>query len=266
MIARIGRANAGGSRGRAVAAALRAAALGTPAGEEATALAAVERRRAEVPFEMVASGRSFGFGPAPMGAGEGGVAPAPREPDRAEQLGNAWEVCRWSTIPPLWGRFFFALVRELQPQSCVELGTGLGLSGLYEGAALRLNGSGSLTTFDREDAARIAEEGFQRAGLSDRVTLCFGDIDETLPAVGPSLAPVDFALLDAEHSGPATTRHFELLLPHLGDQAVLVFDDITQTEEMRRAWRDIVAHPRVVFNLALRRYGVVVVSEAPASF
>jgi len=259
MLARVRRARAAGTRGKALALALRGDLAAPLSAAEADALAAIERRRAEVPFEMSASGVEFGFGP----PGDAEPAPdgePPLAPDPAARLGAAWEVCRWSTIPPVWGRFLFRLVRELAPSNCVELGTGLGLSGAYQGTALALNQHGQLTSFDQHDAARIAERGFERLGLADRITLEFGDIDRTVPEAGPRLAPVDYALLDAEHSTAATVRHFELLLPYLSERAVLVFDDITQTDEMRQAWKTIISHRDVGFNLALRRYGGVFVN------
>lgn len=263
MVARMRRAAGAGPAGEAIARALRSALSGRMPAPEGAALEAIERRRAEVPFEMAATGAEFGFGPAEApAAGSPEPAAATGAPARtaAARLGAAWEVCRWSTIPPVWGRFLFRLVRELAPATCVELGTGLGLSGLYQGAALELNRRGHLTTFDQDDAALIAERGFERTGLTERVTLRFGDIDRTLPDAGPGLAPVDYALLDAEHSTAATVRHFELMLPYLSERAVLVFDDITQTDEMRQAWKTIISHRDVGLNLALRRYGVVVVN------
>jgi predicted O-methyltransferase YrrM len=261
MLARLPRARAvPGASGAALAAALRAAALNRISERERAALEPVETRRAEIPGEMVASGKAFGFGPAPGEDGGEAAASPLEETGGAMPLDAAREVCRWSTMPPIWGRFLFHLVRELRPLSCFELGTGLGVSALYTAAALRLNGVGRLTTFDREHAARIGADGFASIGVADRVTLCFGDIDETLPAVGQELAPVEFALLDAEHSAAATIRHFNLVLPYLAEDAVLLFDDITQGEEMRDAWKTVIADRRVGANIALRRYGVVVVS------
>ena len=40
------------------------------------------------------------------------------------------------------------LVRELRPHSCLELGTGVGVSAGYQAAAMELNGVGRLLTLD----------------------------------------------------------------------------------------------------------------------
>src|SRR5215218_306872 len=58
------------------------------------------------------------------------------------------ELNQWISLPPVWGLFLMRLVRELRPRSCLELGTGLGISGAYQAASLELNRAGELTTLD----------------------------------------------------------------------------------------------------------------------
>ena len=59
------------------------------------------------------------------------------------------------------------------------------------------------------------------------------------------IAPIEYAFLDAEHSEEATIEHFDALLPHLADGAVVVLDDITQAAEMRQAWSAVCAREQV---------------------
>ncbi|HYU59161.1 MAG TPA: class I SAM-dependent methyltransferase [Solirubrobacterales bacterium] len=230
---------------RAIAAALRDTAAGRMAAGEREWIGRVEARRAEVPFAMVAEDP----------AADGSAA------DRAGRLASAWETCRWTSLPPLWGRFLTRLVGELSPRSCLELGTGLGLSACYQGAALELRGAGSLTTMDAHPAARIGERGFADLGLDHRVKLEFGPIDDTLAELLGRIGPVDYALFDADHSEEATVRHFDAVLPHLTGGAVVLLDDVTQTDEMRRAWRSIASRERVQVAVGLRRIGVAVLSQ-----
>lgn len=247
-------------RSGALARALRDAAAGRVPADEREWIARIEARRPEIPFAMLAAGS-----PGPFGIG---IAPSLRDdsppPDAATRLARAWGVCRWASIPPVWGRFLTRLIGELRPRSCLELGTGLGLSGAYQAAALELNGAGQLVTLEaHEEAATIAAQGFTALGLDRRVELRYGDIDELLPELLGRIAPIDYALLDAEHTEAATTRHFDALLPHLSDEAVVVLDDITETDEMRRAWSNVISRSRVSLALGLRRIGVVAVSGPP---
>jgi predicted O-methyltransferase YrrM len=161
------------------------------------------------------------------------------------------------SIPPIWGAFLLRLVRELSPRSCLELGTGLGISTAYQAAALELNGDGRLLTLDAaRDWGEIATEGLAEVGLADRVELRLGAIERSLEDALEAVAPVDFAFVDAEHQEQPTLRYFELMLPRLSRGATVVFDDVGHPREMRRAWRAVCRHPRVAGALALGRMGV----------
>src|SRR5947207_1405865 len=165
------------------------------------------------------------------------------------------------SIPPVWGPFLMRLVRELSPELCLELGTGVGISTAYQAAALDLNGAGRLITIDGSpEWAALAEQGLSALGLG-RVQGEVGPIASTLPGALEDQPPVDYALVDAEHTEEATVGYFHSLLPYLSDGAVVVFDDIPWTSGMRRAWRAIARHPRVS-GFALGRMGVAVMSTA----
>ena len=65
------------------------------------------------------------------------------------------------------------------------------------------------------------------------------------------------------HDGDATVRYFEDILPFLSEGAILLCDDISWYEEMKRAWESIRIHKRVktsldlgVVGLCVRRYGL----------
>jgi predicted O-methyltransferase YrrM len=169
-------------------------------------------------------------------------------------------ACAWS-VPRVWGRFMLRLVAELAPRSPIELGTGFGMSGSYQAAGLALTGTAKLTTLDREPTLiPLARESLTELGLGDRVEMVTGPIGDTLGPTAAALAPIDYALIDAEHTEAATVFNFDTLAPHLDDGAVVLVDDILSSEEMRRAWQTIRTRPAVRTALNLRRVGVVVVS------
>ena len=171
-----------------------------------------------------------------------------------------WGIAELFSISSLWGEFLLRLTRELAPRSCVELGTALGLSTAYQAAALELNSSGTLTTFDGAKAwAAVAEQGLSDLGLSGRADVEVGPIDETLPRALNRIGPVDYAYLDADHTEDSTVRHFDTILPHMAPGAVAVLDDIAFTREMSRAWHTVRRRERVSTSLALGRMGVVAV-------
>jgi predicted O-methyltransferase YrrM len=167
-------------------------------------------------------------------------------------------------MPTAWVLVLMRLVRELAPRSCVELGTGLGISTAYQAAALELNGDGRLSTLDvSPERAAIAEQGLSELGL-DRAEVRVGRIEEELAEVLGSLSPVEYALVDAEHTEEATLGYFAALIPHLAENAVVVFDDIPWTNELRRTWRAIRRNDRVSLGIGLGRLGIAVTSGPSA--
>jgi predicted O-methyltransferase YrrM len=92
------------------------------------------------------------------------------------------------------GRLIYSLVRASRPQTVVEFGMSLGLSGIHLAAAVRDNGVGRVVTTELS-AAKIeaAKQNFAETGLDDLITVLAGDALETLRSVD---APIGFVLLD----------------------------------------------------------------------
>jgi predicted O-methyltransferase YrrM len=234
-------------RSRAVASALRGAAIGGIPAEERAWIDRIEAHRGRLPSEVVAvsSGRS------PHGRAS-----------RADHPAEATKACEWMSIPAVSGRFLMRLVRLLAPRSCLELGTGFGVSTAYQAAALELNGKGTMTSLDLAGMTDIAGPGLARLGLAGRTHLVPGRIERTLPAVLEAARPIDFAFLDADHTPRGTLHPLEVMIPHLSTGAVVVFDDINWTPGMRVTWRRIGQLPAVVAAYRIHRLGVTVVDAS----
>jgi predicted O-methyltransferase YrrM len=167
------------------------------------------------------------------------------------------------SLTPPWCTLLLRLVRELGPRSCLELGTGFGMSAAYQAAGLELNGRGSLTTLEGSpDWGDRAARTLTELGLS-AVELTSGPIAETLVPAAERLAPLDYVYIDAEHQAPATLRAFEALEPHLRDGALVVLDD-ADWPDMAEAHAAIGAHERVAHSLAVGRFGFAVIGGAAA--
>jgi predicted O-methyltransferase YrrM len=238
---------------RALARALRTTALGRPPDDERQWIGRIEARRRELAADQTTVPPGFERG------SKGGAADWFAAID--ERPVPIWGISKLFSIAPAWGLFQMRLVRELAPSSCLELGTGMGLSAAYQAAALELNGAGTLTTLEGAHTwGAVAEQGLAALGLAGRGQVRLGAIDDTLPVVARRIAPIDYAFLDAEHTEEATRKHFELLLPHLSAGAVVLLDDINWNDGMWRAWRSIRRRERVSASLDLGRMGVVTVS------
>jgi predicted O-methyltransferase YrrM len=129
-------------------------------------------------------------------------------------------------VTPEAGRLLYALVRATRPQTVVEFGMSLGLSGIHLASAVKDNGSGRVVTTELS-AAKIAtaKKNFIDAGLADVVTVLEGDALETLKTLD---GPVDFVLLDGwkEFYLPV----IELLEPRLSPGTLIVADNTNMAD------------------------------------
>jgi predicted O-methyltransferase YrrM len=236
--------------GRAVRRALLAALRRRADGPESERMTAVEALRAEL------LGCGMRIERIDYGAGE-----ATPLSSRAHHTGvtvshTIGDFCRSSSLPPVWCRFLFHVVRELRPMRALELGTALGLSAAYQGAALELNGQGRLVTVEgARPLAELAERNLARLDV-ERVDVVTGRFMDALPAVVDDLRPLDFAYIDGHHDGRATRDYFEVVLSAVTGPALVVFDDIGISAGMRQAWTAIRRHPRVGAAIDLRKLGV----------
>ena len=161
-----------------------------------------------------------------------------------------------SSVSGKWAMVLFLLIRAFKPRTCLELGTCIGVSALFQAAALRLNGAGRLVTLEGSAfRARIARENFARLGL-DQIELVTGQFEDTLLPILKQRKPIDFAFIDGNHTEEATIGYYEQIEPYLADKAILVFDDICWSDGMRRVWKRIVRNPSVVRSFDLDRFGV----------
>jgi predicted O-methyltransferase YrrM len=167
------------------------------------------------------------------------------------------EACRNYSKPRIWATLLFHLIRRHKPEVCVELGTCLGISAAYQAAALELNGSGRLLTLEGAPSfAEVAGRTLRSLGLCHRVEVVVGRFDDTLETILSGTAKIDYVFIDGHHDEQATIRYFERFVPHLADQALIVFDDIAWSPGMRSAWQRISRDTRIDVSFNFSNIGV----------
>lgn len=170
------------------------------------------------------------------------------------------EFSRRASKSAVWGLLLLRLVRALRPERCIELGTGVGLSGAYIAAGLELARAGRLTTIDgNAECVAIAKRVFAHLDLTSRTRVVHGRFTQVLDAV-PGRPPVaDFAFVDGHHLEGPTLRYVERLAR---SQGIIVIDDIRWSPGMRRAWLALMDDRRVA--LAADLGGVGLLLPAPS--
>ncbi len=160
-----------------------------------------------------------------------------------------------------WLSLMFKLMCALRPATVLELGTCIGVSGMYCAAGLKLNTTGTLVTIEGAKAyASVAKENFTALALNNVIQYT-GRFSDVLPDILKDHQPIDFVFIDGHHDGEATVSYFEQLLPFLSRSAWLMFDDISWSRSMRRAWKTIAEDKRVSFSANLSLIGMCYIEQ-----
>jgi predicted O-methyltransferase YrrM len=228
--------------------ALRTTLLGRVPREEREWIDRIEAKRAELMADRGLAGSPFDPA-APEGRSSGD--------EDGTTVALASELM---SLPPPWCLLLMQLVRELAPRLCVELGTAFGISTAYQAAALELNGSGKLTTFEGSAAwGELAERNLSALGLG-AVEIRVGPISETLPAALSGDGAVDFAFIDAEHQADAALEQFRIMSPRFSRGALVVLDDVNWPQ-MGQVHDAIGGQPEVSTSLTIGRLGLSVLGR-----
>lgn len=131
---------------------------------------------------------------------------------------------------PGWGLIYHILLSHLDRshnEILIETGSNQGATTIVLAQALIDAGcSGKVLTFElSEENADIAEKNYALAGVSSRIDMHRGDIKKTFQPAIDDLAGVRFAFLDASHLFDDVLFEFKTLLPHLAEDALVLFDN-----------------------------------------
>lgn len=127
-------------------------------------------------------------------------------------------------VPPDDGRLLRLFTESTGAKHVVEIGTSNGYSGIWFCLALRTTG-GKLTTHEIDtERAALARKNFERAGVSNLVTLVEGDAHETVKNLK---GPIDILFLDADK--PGYTDYLKKLLPLVSPGGLILSHNIDST-------------------------------------
>ncbi|MEP4379704.1 MAG: O-methyltransferase [Alphaproteobacteria bacterium] len=117
--------------------------------------------------------------------------------------------------------FLQCLVTLRDARSILEIGTFIGVSGLY--MAKTLPDDGHLVTIEKFDQfAAIARRNFERNGLSDKIELINGSADEVLPSL---VADRKFDLVFIDGHKEAYAAYLDMVVDAVTPGGIVVIDD-----------------------------------------
>jgi caffeoyl-CoA O-methyltransferase len=132
---------------------------------------------------------------------------------------GAWAIMQ---IAPEQGTLMNLLVRATGARSAIEIGTFTGYSAICIARALPSDGT-LLCCDTSEEWTALARRYFERAGLSNRISLKIAPATETLAAL-PADHSFDFAFIDADKV--SYRAYYEELLKRVRPNGLIVFDNV----------------------------------------
>jgi predicted O-methyltransferase YrrM len=155
-------------------------------------------------------------------------------------------------ITPKRQRLLFRLMRYLNGDSALELGTSLGLAT----AALSVaNPSAKINTVEGcPNTSEVAQKYFNDFQLKNiRLhTKNFGAYLAENDSEGQYLV-----YIDGNHNKEKTLQYFKALLKQTTNDSVFIFDDIYWSPQMTEAWKEIIKHPKVTVSIDTFYWGLV---------
>ncbi|MFN6089347.1 MAG: O-methyltransferase [Cyclobacteriaceae bacterium] len=158
-----------------------------------------------------------------------------------------------SLAAPKMARLLYRLANHIKARQIVELGTSMGVTTMYLSKCV----AATIYTFEgNASMVNIALTNFESSEAKN-IVLVEGNIDETLPEFVEANRKLDFVLMDANHRYEPTIKYFNLLVERMTSDAIVVVDDIYQSKEMAKAWKEIRGHELVYGSMNLFRFGLL---------
>ncbi len=153
-----------------------------------------------------------------------------------------------------YAQLMFRLIKEMNPNTILELGTSLGVSTTY--MALACSSARIKTIEGSATIATIAKENFIKNNYKN-INVVTDTIEIALKNILEENKTVDVVFFDGNHRKQPTLNYFEQCLSYHNNNTVFIFDDIHWSDEMEEAWEHIIANKKVTLSIDLFFLGIV---------
>ncbi len=150
----------------------------------------------------------------------------------------------------------YQLIAYFKPKTILEIGTSLGINTLYFAKA-----APESNIFTLEGAAPVAKIAKNIFSNSPNIQLIEGNFDDILQPLVDTLTSIDYVFIDGNHTFDATIKYFEILLPKLNQNSIVVIDDIYWSVAMTKAWYTILKRKDVIISLDFYKLGILFFSK-----
>lgn len=160
------------------------------------------------------------------------------------------DIGKHAGTPLFKQQFLYRVATYLDFKNTLELGTSLAMGSI---ALARAKNNQVVSIEGCPQTAQTAEKYLCKFHIKN-VQIKNGLFEELIPKLS---ATWDAVFIDGNHSYKSTIAYFDLLLPYLHNDSVLIFDDIYWSKEMTLAWKELVKHPKITVSIDLFHFGLL---------
>lgn len=164
-------------------------------------------------------------------------------------------IAKASLSSPKKCALLYNIASTLNCMHMVEMGTSFGICTAYLAKA---NKNAKIISFEGDKTLSTKASKINERLGNQNILFANEDFDTALPAYLKTIdQKIDFVFIDGNHRLKPTLKYFELILPHINENSVLVIDDIYWSAEMTKVWKIISNHPSVTISVDLFEIGIV---------
>lgn len=159
-----------------------------------------------------------------------------------------------------WGIVLNLLSRDSKAKYGVELGTCAGFSAMYLSMTnimeklITVEGSSELYQLAKSNLSEFKNVKIENCLFDEAISERIGEFKGIL----------DLAYIDGHHEKVATLHYFDKLLPYMSDQCLVIFDDISWSQDMRDCWNELTQRKEFLHCFDLGAIGVGLVDKNQA--
>ncbi len=170
---------------------------------------------------------------------------------RLSNLRKVKQILKTSSSKGKYGYLLYQLSKHYSFQNILELGTSLGVGTLH---LHKGNPNANIITIE----ACPQTFAYTREKITPFCSNNIQFINDTFEHVLNQNLPVfDFVFIDGHHDGKALLHYLEKIKPYIHNETILLLDDIRWSDDMLKAWSEIISFEDYHLTIDLFRMGLI---------
>lgn len=184
-----------------------------------------------------------------------------RSASLAGKLEKVKHIARYTLLQPRYAQLLYRIASCYGPGNLLEIGSSLGITTAYLASSRPEN-----TVYTIEECRPLSATAAEvlRDNQCGNVALITGNFENTLPELSEDPGKFGFVYISGRYSPDTTLRYFELLLPFVTEDAVVVIEKMYRNNDMKAVWSAIQQHAQVTVTVDLFRIGLIFFKKGQA--